>query len=143
MWAKLGFNSNSTGSATGNPRNKVALKPGHSLMDWVRLGTSGEDLTGTHGMIRPITLQELALHNKQNDAWTAIRGKVYNITRYMDFHPGGVEELMKGAGKEATKIFEDVHAWVNYEQLLSKCFLGPLTIAAPLDLGIMDMSDSD
>lgn len=111
-------------------------------MDWIRLGSSGEDLTGTNGLIRPITLQEVALHNKPNDAWIAIRGKVYNITRYMDFHPGGGEELMKGAGKEATKIFEDVHAWVNYEQLLSKCFLGPLTIAAPLDLG-MDMSDSD
>lgn len=30
----------------GNPRNKHALQPGHSLMDWVRLGNSGKDLTG-------------------------------------------------------------------------------------------------
>lgn len=30
----------------GNPRNKVALQPGHSLMDWIRLGASGKDLTG-------------------------------------------------------------------------------------------------
>lgn len=33
---------------------------------------------------------------------------------------------MKGAGKDATTIFNEVHAWVNYEQLLAKCFIGPL-----------------
>lgn len=33
---------------------------------------------------------------------------------------------MKGVGKDATKMFDEVHAWVNYEQLLGKCFIGPL-----------------
>lgn len=35
-------------------------------------------------------------------------GVVFNVTRYMDFHPGGVKELMRGVGKDATKLFEDV-----------------------------------
>lgn len=110
----------------GNPRNKCALKPGHSLMDWIRLGSSGIDLSGTRGSIVKVTHVELAKHNTRDDAWLAIRGKVYNVSRYMDFHPGGVDELMKGVGRDATKIFDDVHAWVNYEQLLTKCFVGPL-----------------
>lgn len=38
----------------------------------------------------------------------------------------GIDELMKGVGKDATTIFNEVHAWVNYEQLLAKCYLGPL-----------------
>jgi cytochrome b involved in lipid metabolism len=29
---------------TGKSRNKVALEPGYSQMDWVRLTTSGKDL---------------------------------------------------------------------------------------------------
>lgn len=33
-------------SLPGNLRNKYALPPGHSLMDWIRLGSSGKDLTG-------------------------------------------------------------------------------------------------
>lgn len=74
---------------TGNPRNKCALKPGHSLMDWVRLGSSNCDLAGTKGVIRPVSYEELAKHNKKDDAWLAIRGKVFNVTQYMDFHPGG------------------------------------------------------
>lgn len=35
-------------------------------------------------------------------------GKVYNVSRYMDFHPGGIDELMKGAGKDATSLFNSV-----------------------------------
>uniref|UniRef100_A0A1Q3FWM9 Putative cytochrome b5 reductase 4 n=1 Tax=Culex tarsalis TaxID=7177 RepID=A0A1Q3FWM9_CULTA len=124
-----------TGSATGNPRNKTALKPGHSLMDWIRLGNSGVDLAGTGGRVRPVSHTELAEHNKPGDAWMAIRGKVYNVTRYLDFHPGGVDELMRGAGRDATSLFDEVHAWVNYESLLAKCFVGPLRNTAVLNLG--------
>ncbi|KAK0094409.1 hypothetical protein PV326_010945 [Microctonus aethiopoides] len=113
-------------SATGNPRNKTALAPGHSLMDWIRLGSSNVDLTGVGGVHQVVTLTELAKHNKRNDAWLAVRGIVFNVTRYMDFHPGGVEELMRGVGKDATKLFEDVHAWVNYQSILQKCIVGRL-----------------
>ncbi|XP_006616300.1 cytochrome b5 reductase 4 [Apis dorsata] len=119
--------SSSSGSATGNPRNKTALAPGHSLMDWIRLGNSGVDLTGVGGVPRIVTLSELASHNKQNDAWIAIRGIVFNVTRYMDFHPGGISELMRGVGKDATKLFESVHAWVNYQSILQKCVVGRLS----------------
>ncbi|XP_070156131.1 cytochrome b5 reductase 4 isoform X2 [Polyergus mexicanus] len=120
----------SSGSATGNPRNKTALAPGHSLMDWIRLGNSGVDLTGVGGVPRVVTLSELANHNKQTDAWIAIRGVVFNVTRYIDFHPGGVDELMRGVGKDATKLFENVHAWVNYQSILQKCVVGRLSRVA-------------
>lgn len=98
-------------------------------MDWIRLRGSGVDLAGTKGVVTPVSLAELRKHNKKSDAWMAIRGKVYNVTRYMDFHPGGVEELLKGVGMDATKVFDDVHAWVNYEQMLNKCYIGPLCAA--------------
>ncbi|XP_077268339.1 cytochrome b5 reductase 4 isoform X2 [Temnothorax americanus] len=111
----------------GNPRNKTALAPGHSLMDWIRLGNSGADLTGVGGVPQVVTLSELANHNKQTDAWIAIRGVVFNVTRYMDFHPGGVDELMRGVGKDATKLFDNVHAWVNYQSILQKCVVGRLS----------------
>lgn len=58
-------------------------------MDWIRLGSSGCDLAGTGGIVSAVSHKELAKHCKCDDAWLAIRGKVYNVTRYMDFHPGG------------------------------------------------------
>ncbi|XP_039292054.1 cytochrome b5 reductase 4 [Nilaparvata lugens] len=118
--------SGSSGSATGNPRNKVALKPGHSLMDWIRLGNSGKDLTGVGGVPISVTREQLAQHKTPDDAWLCIRGIVYNVTHYMDFHPGGCEELMRGVGKDATSLFNQVHAWVNYQTILQKCVVGRL-----------------
>ncbi|XP_022916781.1 cytochrome b5 reductase 4 isoform X2 [Onthophagus taurus] len=121
-------NFESRGVVTGNPRNKCALQPGHSLMDWIRLGSSGKDLTGVGSKAGQltITLKELAQHSTETDVWLALRGRVYNVTHYLPFHPGGIDEIMKGAGKDATHLFDQVHPWVNYEQILNKCFLGRL-----------------
>ncbi|KAI4871227.1 hypothetical protein NFI96_019755 [Prochilodus magdalenae] len=108
----------------------VALKPGHSLMDWIRLTKSGRDLTGLKGRLIDVTEEELKKHNTRNDCWTCIRGMVYNVSAYMDFHPGGDEELMKAAGIDGTDLFDQVHRWVNYESMLKECLVGRMVVKA-------------
>nr|XP_061804519.1 cytochrome b5 reductase 4-like isoform X2 [Nerophis lumbriciformis] len=105
-------------------RTKVALKPGHSLMDWIRFSKSGKDLTGLRGRLMEVTQDELQKHNTRNDCWTCIRGLVYNVSPYMDYHPGGEDELMKAAGIDGTDLFDQVHRWVNYESMLKECLVG-------------------
>ena len=95
-------------------------------MDWIRLTKSGKDLTGTGGKLIQVTKSELKKHNRRKDAWLALNGMVYNVTPYMDFHPGGWDELVKGAGKDATSLFNKYHQWVNYESMLSACLVGKL-----------------
>ncbi len=51
---------------------------------------------------------------------------VYNVTHFLDFRPGDVEEMMRGAGTDATELFNEIHRYVNYESMLKKCFVGPL-----------------
>ncbi|XP_044759079.1 cytochrome b5 reductase 4 isoform X2 [Coccinella septempunctata] len=123
-----------SGSATGNPRNKCVLKPGHSHIDWVRLSNS-KDLSGLGdkaGTLE-VTLEELAKHNKITDGWLAINGRVYNVTSYFPFHPGGVDELKRGLGIDATKLFFEVHNWVNCHSLLKKCHVGRLVPSQHLE----------
>ena len=36
-----------------------------------------------------ISRQELAKHFSKHDAWIAIHGKVYDVTKYVSRHPGG------------------------------------------------------
>lgn len=109
----------------GKRRVKVALKPGHSALDWANLRTSGKNLRGIDhpGLLR-VTKEELATHNSIDDAWTALAGKVYNITPYIYFHPGGDKEIMRCAGRDGTKLFMYTHNWVNYEHMLDKCLIG-------------------
>lgn len=105
--------------------DKVALKPGHSLMGWIKLASTAKNLSGTNGKIIEVTPEELEKHNKEEDCWVALKGNVYNVTTYLQYHPGGVEELMRGAGRDATELFNEVHRWVNYESILAKCLVGP------------------
>ncbi|CDQ96554.1 unnamed protein product [Oncorhynchus mykiss] len=55
---------------------------------------------------------------------------VYNVSPYMDFHPGGEEELMKAAGIDGTDLFDQVHRWVNYESMLKECLVGRMAVKA-------------
>ncbi|XP_013879094.1 cytochrome b5 reductase 4 isoform X1 [Austrofundulus limnaeus] len=119
-------------SSAQSGRNKVALKPGHSLMDWIRFAKSAKDLTGLRGRLIEVTQEQLQKHNTREDCWTCIQGLVYNVTPYMDYHPGGEEELMKAAGIDGTELFNQVHRWVNYESMLKECLVGRMaTKAAP------------
>lgn len=80
-------------------------------------------------------------HNTAYDAWMALDGIVYNITPYVRFHPGGGKELLRGAGRDGTKLFSksrgssckssqlisvNTHSWVNYTHMLQECIVGPL-----------------
>ncbi|XP_068603427.1 cytochrome b5 reductase 4 [Brachionichthys hirsutus] len=105
-------------------RKKVALKPGHSLLDWIRFSKSGRDLSGLRGRLVEVTQEELQKHATRDDCWTSIRGMVYNLSPYMDYHPGGEEELMKAGGTDGTGLFDQVHRWVNYESMLKECLVG-------------------
>ncbi|KAJ1913751.1 hypothetical protein H4219_005074 [Mycoemilia scoparia] len=123
--SSTGSNNNSAGQQKPVGRNKIALQPGHSPMDWARLKDSGKDLKGVTEF-REYTLEEIAKHNKPDDCWVAIQGFVYNVTAYLDFHPGGRKQLMRAAGKDGTEMFKKMHSWVNAPHILDKCCIGML-----------------
>ncbi|PSR88768.1 hypothetical protein BD289DRAFT_346406, partial [Coniella lustricola] len=113
------------------PSRQVTLEPGHSPLDWARLAQSPtsdlRNLPPNTPYMR-VTPSMLKQQNgrKGRDAWTAYGGKVYNVTPYVPFHPGGKGELLRGAGKDGTRLFAEVHPWVNYETMLQSCLIGLL-----------------
>eukprot|EP00164_Ancoracysta_twista_P001381 GFYU01001800.1.p1 GENE.GFYU01001800.1~~GFYU01001800.1.p1 ORF type:complete len:288 (-),score=42.34 GFYU01001800.1:172-951(-) len=107
-------------------RGKVNMGHGRSQLDWIRTQQKAVDLAGTGGKMMRITPKQLARANRRDAAWTVIRGKVYNITPYLEFHPGGTDELMRCAGKDGTKLFDEIHPWVTVEAILGKCLVGTM-----------------
>ena len=61
-------------------------------------GTSTPSNTSTPSY----TLSDLAKHKTQNDCWIAVNGNVYDVTKYLDFHPGGADLILMQCGKDAT-----------------------------------------
>ena len=51
------------------------------------------------------TAEEVAKHKTRDDLWVIIRGKVYDLTSYVDEHPGG-GAILNNAGGDTTEGFE-------------------------------------
>ena len=69
------------------------------------------------------TLEEVAKHNTKSDAWIVINDKVANITKWIPNHPGG-DIIMKGVGKNATKLFESIGHDDYARKMLKKYQIG-------------------
>ena len=73
-------------------------------------------------------MDEVRAHNRPDDAWMVLSGRVYNIGPYMPFHPGGAQILLSVAGKDGTASFQRYHPWVNGHALLEACLLGSVKV---------------
>jgi len=52
------------------------------------------------------TMEEISKHNTDKDAWVVLHGRVYDVTKWMWYHPGREEVLQENAGKDASFQFE-------------------------------------
>ena len=53
--------------------------------------------------------QEVLKHNKLNDCWIIIDNGVYDLTDFINKHPGGSEILESRAGEDASTYFVTKH----------------------------------
>ncbi|KPI39684.1 Cytochrome b5 4 [Cyphellophora attinorum] len=117
---------------------QITLAPGYSPLDWATLTKSRNAQTTLLGhdfqrlspsgalMKIPPSLLKQQTGRKGKDAWTSYKGRVYNVTPYLNFHPGGKAELLRAAGREGEALFMEVHPWVNWEGMLGECCVGIL-----------------
>ena len=55
---------------------------------------------------RVISVEELARHSTPEDCWMAIRGSVYDLTKYLPDHPSRPDVIEPWCGKEATQAYD-------------------------------------
>lgn len=78
-----------------------------------------------------LTMSEVAKHNTLSDCWMVISNKVYDVTVFINSHPGGKEEIAKGCGINATNLYEtkggkgEPHTSTT-QSFLSSFYLGEL-----------------
>ena len=77
-----------------------------------------------------LTMAEIAKHNSASDCWLLISGKVYDVTGYIDSHPGGRRAIISTCGTDATVAFETKDGMGSHSQaawnLLSNYYIGDL-----------------
>ncbi|KAF9529720.1 glyoxylate dehydrogenase [Crepidotus variabilis] len=48
-------------------------------------------------------------HNSRDSCWIIVHSKVYDVTEFLDEHPGGSRIILKYAGGDATEAYEPIH----------------------------------
>ncbi|KAH6802172.1 cytochrome B5 isoform A [Perilla frutescens var. frutescens] len=74
------------------------------------------------------TMEEASQHNTNEDCWIVIDGKVYDVSSYLDEHPGGDDVLLGATGKDATDEFEDAGHSKSARELMDKFCIGELDV---------------
>ncbi|KAF3431606.1 hypothetical protein FNV43_RR26337 [Rhamnella rubrinervis] len=76
------------------------------------------------------TMQEASQHNTKDDCWVVIDGKVYDMTSYLDEHPGGDDVVIAATGKDATEEFEDAGHSRSARELMENFCIGELEVSS-------------
>jgi len=71
-----------------------------------------------------ITHEQLVDHSTKDNLWVLVHGKVYNVSKFLDEHPGGDEVILAEAKQDATEAFEDVGHSDEARALLPGMFVG-------------------
>ena len=71
----------------------------------VKTGNNSSGTASSQGY----TLAEVATHNSGASCWTAINGEVYDVTPFIDQHPGGSGAILSLCGIDGSEAFNNQH----------------------------------
>ncbi|XP_012661570.1 cytochrome b5 type B [Otolemur garnettii] len=86
-------------------------------------GSDGKE-QGIETSVTYYRLEEVAKRNSLEELWLVIHGRVYDVTRFLNEHPGGEEVLLEQAGVDASESFEDVGHSTDAREMLKQYYIG-------------------
>jgi len=92
------------------------------------------EVMSTPAIMEGVPLSEVKKHKTKSDCWCVINGKVYDLTSFVDSHPGGPNPILSWAGRDASKAWNLIHqtAWLTQYAAQFEC-LGPLAPEPPVE----------
>ena len=73
------------------------------------------------------SLSKVSRHTSADSCWIILYGEVYDVTDFLNEHPGGASIILRLAGTDATEEFEPVHPSGTLDEGLShEAKLGPV-----------------
>ncbi|KAK9992760.1 hypothetical protein SO802_022463 [Lithocarpus litseifolius] len=76
------------------------------------------------------TLAQVSEHNNRQDCWLVIEGRVFDVTKFLEDHPGGDEVLLSATGKDATDDFDDVGHSSSARAMMDEFHVGDIDSAS-------------
>lgn len=84
----------------------------------------------------------IAGHNSIHDCLVGLHGNIYDITAFLDIHPGSPETIQIHAGREATRHFEDIaHSMAARRRAMALCAVVDLSCHDEHGFGVRKASE--
>lgn len=80
--------------------------------------------------LKEFNTEDVSKHTSEDDCWMIIGNevnggaKVYDVTHYLDDHPGGAEVMLDVSGQNANEFFEDIGHSQEARNELKKYLVG-------------------
>lgn len=81
-------------------------------------------MTASETSVKLYSLADVAKHNTNQSAWIIIHNNIYDLTGFLNEHPGGEEVLLEQAGRDASESFEDVGHSTDARELMKRYKVG-------------------
>jgi cytochrome b involved in lipid metabolism len=107
--AKSVWSGRVTASGVGVSSGDEDAAGGGSDADEATGGTTAAPASTSGSATTTISMASLAAHDTQADCWVAIDGGVYDLTSYIDQHPGGAQRILNLCGTDGTSAFTGQH----------------------------------
>ncbi len=83
--------------------------------------------TVSAGTLKTYTMADVASHKDVASCWTAINGNIYDLTAFINKHPGGDRNILKICGIDGSRAFDGQHGGQS----------GPESILAGFEIGTL------
>ncbi|GAA5914647.1 uncharacterized protein JCM6883_001028 [Sporobolomyces salmoneus] len=83
-------------------------------------------------MSKAISASEVANHKSADSAWVIIEGNVYDVTEFLEDHPGGKKVLLNACGQDSTEKFWQFHSDKVLKKTAKPMLKGPLQVDSKL-----------
>ena len=71
--------------------------------------------------------REVAAHNSENSSWVIVDNEIFDVSKFLEFHPGGKQILLQNAGKDVTEVFHMYHNSSVLTKYRSKLKIGEVS----------------
>ncbi|XP_015972622.2 cytochrome B5-like protein [Arachis duranensis] len=88
-------------------------------------GKSAQPSLNNHKASKSYTKSEVSTHNKRTDCWIIIKNKVYDVTSYVEEHPGG-DAILAHAGDDSTEGFFGPQHATRVFDMIDDFYIGDL-----------------
>ncbi|KAK9828086.1 hypothetical protein WJX81_002360 [Elliptochloris bilobata] len=92
------------------------------VLDWQQSAS----VDGAPKELQHFSLDEVGRHAAADDCWIVVRGRVYDVTSYVEEHPGGLL-ILKNAGGDATAGFHGPQHPPRVFDVIDDFLIGDLT----------------